>query len=337
MRVSLVRFLVSPPLFNRPLLGAVSLYPPLVLTINDILAAADRIAPYVVRTPVLQREELDAAVGSRVWFKAEHRQPIKAFKIRGATNAILALPEDVASRGVVTHSSGNHAAAVAFAAKLRGIPAYIVMPTNVPASKRANVLAHGGIIVDCEPTIDSREAGAAQVLAERGGTLIHPYNDYDVMAGQGTAALELVEEHSDLDLILCPVGGGGLLSGTAVSTKARIPHARVIGVEPAAADDAARSFRSGKLVRPDAPPQTVADGLRGALGDLTFAEIRRHVDEIVTVDEDQIHEARILLERAFGESIEPSAAVPFAALLYRREAMPAAARVGVILTGGNVG
>ncbi len=307
-----------------------------MLTFADIQAAATRIAPHIVRTPVLRHADLDAAAGAELWFKAEQRQPIRAFKIRGATNAILALPDVVAARGVVTHSSGNHAAAVAYAAKLRGITAHVVMPTNVPASKRTNVLAHGGIIVDCEPTITSREEGAARMLAETGGTLIHPYNDYAVMAGQGTAAFELLTDHPDLDLVLCPVGGGGLLSGTAVATRALAPAARIVGVEPAAADDAARSFHTGQLIRPETPPQTIADGLRGALGDLTFAVIRQNVDDVVTVDEAAIRDARERLEAAWGEAIEPSSAVPFAALLHARDRLPPARRIGIILTGGNV-
>ncbi len=210
------------------------------------------------------------------------------------------------------------------------------MPTNVPGVKRANVLAQGGIIIECEPTLDSRESTAARVLAERGGTLIHPYNDYAVMAGQGTAALEFLATHPDLDLILCPVGGGGLLSGTAVAAKALRPGIGVIGVEPAAADDAAQSFRTGQLVRPSTPPQTVADGLRGALGDLTFAVIRDHVDDIVTVAEAAIVETTQLLQTTFDEPIEPSSAVPLSALLAGAIPRTQGLKIGIILTGGNV-
>ncbi len=307
------------------------------LTIEAIRAAAQRIAPHVIHTPVLRSPELNDVVGAQLFFKAEQRQPIRAFKIRGATNAVLSLDDPTAARGVVTHSSGNHAAAVAFAAKLRGIPATVVMPTNVPSSKRANVLAYGGRIVPCEPTLASRETIAAQVLAETGGTLIHPYNDLAVMAGQGTAALELLSDHPDLDLVLCPVGGGGLLSGTAVATRALAPHAKMIGVEPAAADDAARSFHGGELIIPTTPPKTIADGLRGALGNLTFAAIQHNVDDIVTIDEAAIEATTALLQRIFAEPIEPSSAVPLAALLHTRDALPPAQRIGIILSGGNVG
>jgi threonine dehydratase len=307
-----------------------------VLNFATIQTAAARIRPHIKSTPVLTSELLDQRVEAKLFFKAEHRQAIGAFKARGATNAIFSLPPEVSQRGVVTHSSGNHAAAVAYAARLRGIAAHIVMPTNVPAVKRANVLAQGGIIIDCEPTIDSREQTAARVLQTQGGTLIHPYNDYAVMAGQGTAALEFLTTHPELDLILCPVGGGGLLSGTAVAAKFLRPGIRVIGVEPAAADDAAQSFHTGKLVRPAAPPLTIADGLRGALGDLTFATIQQHVDDIVIVTEAAISEATRLLQAVFDELIEPSAAVPLAALLQGVITANPHLKVGIILTGGNV-
>jgi threonine dehydratase len=307
-----------------------------MLTLARIQAAAARIAPHVVTTPVLQSAELNRRTQNLLFFKAEHRQATGAFKARGATNAIFSLSPAIAARGVVTHSSGNHAAAVAYAAKLRGVSAHIVMPTNVSATKRANVLAHGGIIIDCEPSIESREDTAAHVLAVKGGTLIHPYNDFDVMAGQGTAALELLAAHPDLDLILCPVGGGGLLSGTAVAAKSLRPSIRVIGVEPAAADDAAQSFRSGQLVRPTAPPLTIADGLRGALGDLTFATIQANVNDIVTIDEIAIRTTATLLQHTFSEAIEPSSAVPLAALLAGVIPSPSGLQIGIILTGGNV-
>lgn len=307
-----------------------------MLTLADIQAAATRIATYINHPPVLRDDRLDALADAAVFFKAEHRQSIHAFKIRGATNAVLQLSEDVAAHGVVTHSSGNHGAAVAYAARIRGVRATVVMPGNVPATKRANVLAQGGHIVDCEPTLASREAVAARVLAETSGTLIHPYNDLAVMAGQGTAALELLTAHPDLDVIMCPVGGGGLLSGTAVVTRALAPAAQVIGAEPAAAADAAQSLRTGQLTRPATPPVTIADGLRGALGDLTFAEIQRHVHRIWTIDEAAIVDATRVLQETFGEPIEPSSAVPFAALLAHRRELPARCRIGIILTGGNV-
>lgn len=307
-----------------------------MLTLAHIQAAAVRIAPHIKNTPVLTSRVLNERAQAQLYFKAENQQAIGAFKARGATNAIFALPAEVAARGVVTHSSGNHAAAVAYAANLRGIPAYIVMPTTVSPTKRANVLAEGGIIIDCEPTLNSREQTAAQVLTTRGGTMIHPYNDLDVMAGQGTAALELLATHPDLEIILCPIGGGGLLSGTAVVTKTLYPHIRVIGTEPEAADDAAQSFRTKTLVRPTTPPVTLADGLQGALGELTFAEIITHVDDIFTVTESQIASATRLLTETFNQPIEPSSAVPFAAVLAGSIPDIKEKRIGIVLTGGNV-
>lgn len=307
-----------------------------MLKLVAIQAAAVRISPHIKTTAVLTSLALDQLTQAKIFFKAEHQQVTGAFKARGATNAVFSLAPAVAAGGVVTHSSGNHAAAVAYAARLRGIPAHVVMPTTVSSTKRANVLAEGGIIVDCEPTLDSREQTAARVLATQGGTLIHPYNDLDVMAGQGTAALELLAAHPDLDIVLCPVGGGGLLSGTAVAVKTLHPHIRVFGAEPAAADDAAQSFRTKTLVRPTTPPVTIADGLRGALGDLTFAEIIAHVDDIVTVDEPQIVAATRLLIQCFTQSIEPSSAVPLAALLDHSIPDIQGKRIGIILTGGNV-
>jgi len=307
-----------------------------MLTLARIQAAAARIAPYIRITPVLTSQILDDRAQARIYFKAENQQAVGAFKARGAINAVFSLSPAVAAGGVVTHSSGNHAAAVAYAARLRGIAAHIVMPTTVSSIKRANVLAAGGIIVDCEPTLVSREQTAARVLATQGGTMIHPYNDLDVMAGQGTAALELLAAHPDLDIVLCPVGGGGLLSGTAVAVKTLHPHIRVVGTEPAAADDAAESFRTKILVRPTTPPVTIADGLRSALGELTFAEIIAHVDDIVTVDEPRIVAATRLLTQCFAQPIEPSSAVPLAALLHHAIPNSQGKRIGIILTGGNV-
>ena len=306
-----------------------------MLTLDLIREAHQRIAPHVHRTPVLHAATLDAIVGTEVFFKAENFQKVGAFKARGATNAVLALPAEVAARGVVTHSSGNHAAAVARAAALRGVPASIVMPTTVPRAKQEAVRAYGGRISFCAATLAAREAGARELLAETGGTMIHPYNDLRVMAGQGTAAVEFIEDAGSFDWILAPVGGGGLISGTAVAAKALCPQARVVGVEPAGADDAFRSFTSGQLApAPDA--RTIADGLRGALGPLTFAEIRRHVDEIVTVPEAAIIRSMRLMWERLKIVVEPSAAVPFAALLEQAVRIPPGARVGILVTGGNV-
>lgn len=306
------------------------------LPFDAIRAAHDRIRLHVHVTPVLTCASLDALTGARLFFKAENFQKIGAFKARGATNAIFALAPEVAARGVVTHSSGNHGAAVARAARLRGITARIVMPTNTPRLKVANVEAQGGLVTWCEPNLAAREANADRLRAETGATLIHPYNDLFVMAGQGTAALELLEAVPELDFITCPVGGGGLLAGTAVAAKRLRPGIRVIGAEPAGADDAARSLRAGALQRDGTAPQTIADGLRGALGELTFATIREHVDDIVTVSEEAIIAAMRLVWERMKIVIEPSCAVPVAALLDGRVPAIAGRRVGIILTGGNV-
>jgi threonine dehydratase len=306
-----------------------------MLALADLIAAHNRIRPHIIRTPVLTSSVLNRRIGAQLFWKAENLQKTGAFKARGATNAVFALDDPTARRGVVTHSSGNHAGALARAAQRRGIPAHVVMPSNVPDVKRATVSFYGARIISCEPSLAAREAGAAQALQETGGTLIHPYNDLKVIAGQGTAALELLDDVPDLDLLLAPVGGGGLLSGTAVAIKSLRPRARVIGVEPSGADDAARSFRSGER----APPPhacTIADGLRGALGDLTFMLIRQHVDDIVTVSEEAIVTAMRLLWEHLKVVVEPSAATPLAGLLENRVPDASGHRIGIILSGGNV-
>lgn len=300
----------------------------------DIQAAAERIRPYVHRTPVLTCQSLDARVGARVFLKCENLQKVGAFKFRGACSAVFSLSEAQATRGVATHSSGNHAQALALAARLRGIPAYIVMPANAPAVKQAAVAGYGGIITLCEPTQAAREATLAQVVAETGAEVVHPYNDERVIAGQGTAALELLADAPDLDVIIAPVGGGGLLSGVALATKALSPHVRVIAGEPAGADDAFRSLAARQIV-PSVAPQTIADGLLTSLGSLTFPLIREHVDQIVTVSEAAIIAAmRFLWERA-KLVVEPSGAVSVA-VLWEGKIDLRGLRVGVILSGGNV-
>lgn len=304
------------------------------LDLAAIRTAHDRIRPHIVRTPVLRSDWLDAACGGSLWFKCENLQHVGAFKARGATNAIFALTAAEAARGVATHSSGNHAAAVARAARLRGIPAYIVMPSNSARTKIQNVERLGGRITFCEPNAAAREATCARILAETGATLVHPYNDFLVMAGQATAAVELLEEHADLDLILCPVGGGGLLCGTAVAAKALRPGIRVIATEPAGADDAARSFRAGQIVPAD-KVATIADGLRTTIGANNFPLIQRHVDDVVTVSEAGIVAAMRTLWEELKVIVEPSAAVPFAAIQEGKVEVRGR-RVGIILSGGNV-
>lgn len=303
-------------------------------TFPDIRQAAERIRPYAHRTPVLTCASLDRRVGAQVFLKCENLQKVGAFKFRGACNAVFSLTDEEAARGVATHSSGNHAQALALAARLRGVPAYIVMPENAPAVKKAAVAGYGGQITLCEPTLQARETTTKQIVKETGATVIHPYNDVRVIAGQGTAALELLEEISDLDVVIAPVGGGGLLSGTALAVKGLAPHVRVIAAEPEMADDAYRSLGAGHIL-PSENPQTVADGLLTSLGDLTFPIIQQHVEQIVTVSEAGILASmKFIWERA-KIIIEPSAAVPVA-LLWERKIDLGGLRVGVILSGGNV-
>ncbi|HUO80203.1 MAG TPA: pyridoxal-phosphate dependent enzyme [Steroidobacteraceae bacterium] len=299
---------------------------------GDIEAAAARIERYVRHTPVLASVELSRALGSGTEFKCESLQSAGAFKSRGACNAVFALDDASAARGVATHSSGNHAAALSRAARLRGIPAYIVMPRGAPRIKRAAVEGFGGRIQECEPTLAAREAAAAELVAATGATLVHPYDDPQVIAGQGTIVVELAAQTAAPDVVLVPVGGGGLLSGTALACRRLWPGARVVGAEPAGADDAFRSFASGAL-QPQLAPQTIADGLRGALSARTFRIARANADEIVTVGEASIVAAMRLVFDLLKVVIEPSSAVPVAALL---EGKVRAARVVVVLSGGNV-
>lgn len=303
-------------------------------TLADMRQAAERIKPYAHRTPVLTCASLDRLLGAELFFKCENFQKVGAFKFRGACNAVLALSEATARCGVATHSSGNHAAALALAAHLRGIEAHIVMPRTAPKVKQAAVAAYGGRIVWCEPTLAAREATLADVQHETGATFVPPYNDPQVIAGQGTAALELCEDVADLDLVLAPVGGGGLLSGTAIAVAAVSPGTRVVGAEPAGADDAYRSLQCGHLV-PAVNPQTIADGLLTSLGELTFAIIRRSVVQIIPVSEAAIVRAMRDVWERMKIIIEPSAAVPVGAVLEHRQAV-SGQRIGIILSGGNV-
>jgi threonine dehydratase len=307
---------------------------PTGLTWPLIEEARDRIAGKVNVTPVLTSSTLDGLTGARLFFKCENFQKGGAFKARGATNAVFALSETQARRGVATHSSGNHGAALARAAALRGIRACVVMPDNTAQAKRAAVARYGAEITWCPPTQAARESTVRQVLAATGATLIHPYDDLLVMAGQGTAAVELLRAVPDVEVLLCPVGGGGLLSGTAVAAKTLEPAIRVIGVEPAGADDAARSLRSGRIV-PVEHPNTIADGLRATIGEHPFAEIRRRVEDIITVTDEAIVRAMRQLWEVMKIVVEPSGAVPYAALL---DAAPAfrGRRIGIIVSGGNL-
>ncbi|MFV8818951.1 pyridoxal-phosphate dependent enzyme [Haliea sp. E17] len=300
----------------------------------DVEAARQRIRNHVHQTPVMHSRLLDELTGSTARFKCEHLQRVGAFKARGAFNAVLGLDDAVAAKGVATHSSGNHGAALALAASVRGIAAHVVMPANTPAAKRAAVAAYGGHIVACEPTLAAREQALEAVLAETGAHPVHPYHDPRIIAGQGTLALELLEQEPDLEVVAVPVGGGGLLSGVATVIKSLRPSIEVIGVEPAGADDAFRSFGFGEL-QGQPNPVTIADGLRGALGQLNFEIIRQRVDTIVTVTDEEIVEAMQLLWTRLKQVVEPSGAVSFAALLAHPERF-AGRRAGVILSGGNV-
>ncbi len=304
------------------------------LTWQLIEEARTRIAGRVRRTPVLTSATLDELSGAQLYFKCEMFQTCGAFKARGAANAVFALTEAQARHGVATHSSGNHAAALARAARLRGIPAYIVMPDNTAQAKRAAVARYGGQITYCAPTLQAREAAAAQLIAATGAALIHPYDNLLVMAGQGTAAAEFLEEVPALEALICPVGGGGLLSGTAVAARALKPAVQVFGAEPAGADDAARSLHSGQL-QGAGHPSTIADGLRGALAPRTFREIRRGVTDILTVPEAAIISGMRELWEVLKIIAEPSAAVPYAAV--RAATSPLRGRrIGVLLSGGNL-
>jgi threonine dehydratase len=296
--------------------------------------ARARLAGKVTLTPVLTSSTLDELCGARLYFKCENFQKCGAFKARGATNAVFALPQAEAGRGVATHSSGNHAAALARAARLRGIRAHIVMPDNASQAKRLAVMRYGGEITSCAATIAARESTTQQLMAATGATLVHPYDNLNVMAGQASAAVELLSEVPDLDLILCPVGGGGLLSGTAFAAKTLRSTIRVVGVEPAGADDAARSFRAGTIF-PSVNPDTIADGLRSSLGERPFAEIRRYVDDIVTVPDEAIVSAMRQLWEVLKIIVEPSGAVPYAAVMTQRAPL-AGRRVGIVLSGGNL-
>ena len=299
-----------------------------------IRAAQARIAPHVHRTPVLTSSRLDALAGASLFFKCENFQKVGAFKARGAFNAVLSLSDDEAARGVATHSSGNHAAALSLAARTRGIPAYIVMPTNAALAKQEAVLAYGGQVTLCEPTLPAREATAAEIVARTGAVMIHPYDNEAVIAGQGTVALELVDQIADLDMITCPVGGGGLMSGTALVVKGLGLQAMVIAAEPAGADDAWRSLDAGELIL-QTDPRTIADGLLASLSPRTFGVMMDHVGGVITASEEAIVEAMRLIWRTMKIVVEPSAAVPLAALLENRSDLPFQ-RIGVILTGGNV-
>lgn len=305
-----------------------------VPTLNDILEAARRISPHIHRTPVLHSESIDELAGGPVFFKCENFQKAGAFKSRGACNGVFSLNDEQAGRGVCTHSSGNHAQALARAAALRGCPAYIVMPENASAVKVKAVEYYGGRITFCQPTLVSREETLDMVRERTGAVEIHPYNDYRTIAGQATAALEFLEDQPGLDMVIVPVGGGGLVSGTALAVNYLSPSTSVVAAEPDGADDAYRSFNSRSFV-PSVNPRTIADGLLTSLGSLTFPIILEHVDRILTTSEEDIIRAMRLVMERMKIMIEPSSAVPLAALLSHRELF-SGKRTGIIISGGNV-
>ena len=296
--------------------------------------AQRRIAPHVQQTPVFTCSYLDELSGARLFFKCENLQKVGAFKARGACNAVFALDDDAAGRGVLTHSSGNHGQALCYAAARRGIPATVVMPKNAPAPKKAAVLGYGGKVVECEPTSTAREATARQIQEESGATFIHPYNDPDVIAGQGTCAMELLDQADNLDVLIAPVGGGGLISGTCIATRALAPNALIYAAEPSGADDACRSLEAGRII-PQDNPQTIADGLRTGLGDITWHFVSRDLEAIVLAGEKEIISAMGLIWERMKLVVEPSAAVPLAAILSNPGSFHGR-RVGLILSGGNV-
>lgn len=305
-------------------------------TLQDIEEAHVRIQPHVHRTPILTSENIDEITGCKIFFKCENFQKVGAFKARGGINTILSIDKSKLANGVATHSSGNHAQGVAYAAKIAGIKAYIVMPNNASVVKKNAVLGYGAEIIECEPTLAARERTLSDVIEKTGAELIHPYNDYRIICGQATAAKELIEDlEITLDYMLAPIGGGGLISGTALTTKYMSPTTKVIGCEPAAADDAYRSFKAGKLCTNDSPPKTMADGLLTNLGEKNFEIIASTVSDIMTVKEAEILAAMRLVWERMKIIIEPSGAVPLAAVMKNKDFFKNK-KVGIIISGGNV-
>jgi len=331
--MSINRTFVAVPPGSAPV-ESLTVAPEHAVSIDAIRDAAARIAPHARVTPVLHSSSLDEMAGCEIHFKCENLQRIGAFKFRGACNAVFALPAGAAARGVATHSSGNHGAALALAARLRGIPAHVVVPHNAARVKRDAIARQGARIVDCEPTMAARDAAVAEVIAATGATLVHPFADPLVIAGQGTAAMELLHQCGGLDVLVAPIGGGGLLSGCSVATRALSPGTRLWGAEPAMAADAHASLAEGRLIT-DRVPRTICDGLRGHLAPITFAILRAHLEGIGLAGEEAIVEAMRLIGERLKLVVEPSAAVALAVVLGDRERF-AGRRVGIVLSGGNV-
>ncbi len=303
-------------------------------TYEDMLAAHERIRPHIHRTPVLTSSYFNDLVGAELFFKCENFQKAGAFKVRGASNAVFGLSDEMAARGVATHSSGNHALSLSYAAGRRGIPCHVVMPRTAPEAKKAAVRGYGGIITECEPSTSSREAVFAEVQARTGAEFVHPYNDPRVIAGQGTCSKELMEQTDGLDMVIAPIGGGGMISGCCLTLSTLAPEVQILAAEPEQADDAYRSFKAGHIIADDAP-HTIADGLKVPLKDLTWHFVSRHVTDILTASEQEIVDAMKLTWQRMKIVMEPSCAVPLATILKNRERF-AGKRIGVIVTGGNV-
>lgn len=303
-------------------------------TFDDVIAAHDRIRPYIHRTPVLTSSYLNDLTGADLHFKCENFQKAGAFKVRGACNAVFGLSEDKLERGVATHSSGNHALSLSYAAGRRGIPCTVVMPRTAPEAKKAAVRGYGGRIVECEPSTSSREAVFEQVVAETGAEFVHPYNDLRVITGQATCSRELMEQVDGIEGVVAPIGGGGMISGTCLTVSSTAPGLKIYAAEPLNADDAARSFRAGHIIADDAPV-TVADGLKVPLKENTWHYVSNHVTDILTATEDEIIAAMKLTWERMKIVIEPSCAVPLAVILKNPDVF-AGKRIGVIITGGNV-
>ncbi|GKY89213.1 beta-hydroxyaspartate dehydratase BhcB [Sinisalibacter aestuarii] len=303
-------------------------------TYDDMLTAHDRIGPYIRRTPVRRSDYLNELTGAELFFKCENFQEPGAFKVRGAANAVFGLDEAQAKKGVATHSSGNHASCLSYAAMKRGIPCNVVMPHTAPQAKKDTVRRYGGQITECEPSTTSREETFARVQAATGGDFVHPYNDPRVIAGQGTCSKEFIEQTDGLDIVVAPIGGGGMISGTCLTLSVLAPETRVIAAEPEQADDACRSFKAGYIIADDAP-KTIADGLLVPLKELTWHFVSNHVSEIFTASEQEIVDAMKLSWKHLRVVMEPSSAVPLATILKNPEVFRGK-RVGVIVTGGNV-
>ena len=302
---------------------------------SDVIDASKRLDGVVLRTPVVNSPEIDEMAGRRVFMKCENLQHVGAFKFRGATNAVKMLGDD-AEPGICTHSSGNHGQAVALAAKQRGVPAFIVMPKNAPKVKVSGVRSHGAEVILCEPNLEARVSTANSVLERTGATFIHPFDNPNVIAGQGTAAKEMIEECESLDAVLSPIGGGGLMSGTCISTRHLLPGAVIFGTEPEGADDAARSLESGEYV-PQTGPDTICDGLLTSMGEITWPIIKSHVEEVIRVSDDEVLDAMTLIHQSFGMIVEPSGAISLAAVMKEEfRAKKGLGSIGIILCGGNV-